>query len=201
MLLDDYLPAFDFNEVHRITIQASPERIFCSIKELSTSEWSPLINWMFALRSFPERLFGKNWTQFSGDRPLLEQMLEDTFVLLAETPERELVLGLLIPATIGQFWKTSNGIPSRLSNAQEFADFGQPGYAKVAFNFVVGEGVGTDGVTVTTETRIHALSPATRKSFAVYWRVIGPGSALIRRLWLKAIKRRAERCQRITGTN
>jgi hypothetical protein len=192
MLLDTYLPAFDFNEVHRIAIQAPPERIFHSIKELSSSEWSPLINWMFALRSFPERLFGKNWTQFSGDRPLLEQMLESTFVLLAETPERELVLGLLIPATIGQFWKTSNGIPSRLSSAQEFADFDQPDYAKVAFNFLVGEGVGGAGVAVTTETRIHALSPATRKNFALYWRVIGPGSALIRRLWLRAIKRRAE---------
>ncbi len=201
MLLDTYLPAFEFNEVHRIAIQASPERIFRSIKELPTSEWSPLINWLFALRSFPERLFGKNWTQFSGDRPLLEQMLEDTFVLLAETAERELVLGLLIPATIGQFWKTSNGIPSRLSSAQEFADFGQPDYAKVAFNFLVGESAGAAGVILTTETRIHALSPATCKSFALYWRVIGPGSALIRRLWLRAIKRRAEHCQRITGTN
>ncbi len=70
---------------------------------------------------------------------------------------------------------------------------GRPDYAKVAFNFLVGESAGAAGVTVTTETRIYALSPATRKSFAGYWRVIGPGSALIRRLWLRAIKRRAER--------
>ncbi len=29
--------------------------------------------------------------------------------------------------------------------------------------------------------------------FAIYWRVIYPGSALIRRMWLDAIRRRAER--------
>ncbi len=193
MLIDDFLPAFDFNEVHQITIQASPECIFRSIKDLSTSEWSPVINWLFALRSFPERLFGKGWTQFSGDRPLLDQMFESGFVLLAETPGHELVFGFMVPATIGQFWKASDGALHQLSNAQEFAAFDRPGYAKVAANFLLGEGEEADGVAVTTETRIHALSPATRKSFAGYWRLIGPGSALIRRLWLRAIKRRAER--------
>jgi len=33
---------------------------------------------------------------------------------------------------------------------------------------------------------------ATTRRFAAYWRVIYPGSALIRRMWLRAIKRRAE---------
>jgi hypothetical protein len=201
MLIDDCLPLFDFNEVHRIVIQASPERIFRSIKDLSPSEWSPVVTWLFVLRSFPERLFGKGGVQFSGNRPLLDQMLESGFVMLAETPGRELVFGTLVPASIGQFWKTSDGAPSKLSDAQEFAAFDRPDYAKVVANFLVGGGAGQDGIAVTTETRIHALSPATRKNFAVYWRVIGPGSALIRRLWLRAIKRRAERCQRITGAN
>jgi hypothetical protein len=33
---------------------------------------------------------------------------------------------------------------------------------------------------------------AYRRVFAAYWRVIYPGSALIRRMWLRAVKRRAE---------
>jgi hypothetical protein len=31
------------------------------------------------------------------------------------------------------------------------------------------------------------------RQFAVYWRLIHPGSDIIRRMWLRAIKRRAER--------
>jgi hypothetical protein len=44
-----------------------------------------------------------------------------------------------------------------------------------------------------TETRVHATTPGARRAFAPYWRVIYPGSALIRRMWLRAIRRRAER--------
>lgn len=51
--------------------------------------------------------------------------------------------------------------------------------------------VGSDGL-VTTETRVFAKTDAGRRSFAVYWRAIRPGSGIIRRSWLEAIKRRAE---------
>jgi hypothetical protein len=45
---------------------------------------------------------------------------------------------------------------------------------------------------VTTETRVVAQTDAGRRKFAVYWRIIRPGSGIIRRSWLEAIKRRAE---------
>ena len=44
---------------------------------------------------------------------------------------------------------------------------------------------------VSTETRVHANDARSRRLFARYWRVIYPGSALIRRMWLRAIERRA----------
>jgi hypothetical protein len=47
-------------------------------------------------------------------------------------------------------------------------------------------------VRLTTETRVFALDASARKRFAAYWRVIFPGSAFIRRMWLDAVKRRAE---------
>jgi uncharacterized SAM-binding protein YcdF (DUF218 family) len=50
---------------------------------------------------------------------------------------------------------------------------------------------GPDGSVVSTETRVFATSPAARRRFAAYWRVIYPGSAIIRRMWLRAIRRRA----------
>jgi hypothetical protein len=49
----------------------------------------------------------------------------------------------------------------------------------------------TDGH-VTTETRVFAGTDAARRKFAIYWRLIRPGSGIIRRSWLEAIKRRAE---------
>lgn len=42
------------------------------------------------------------------------------------------------------------------------------------------------------ETRVYAPDPSARKKFAAYWRIIYPGAALIRRTWLRSIKRRAE---------
>lgn len=51
--------------------------------------------------------------------------------------------------------------------------------------------VGNDGL-VTTETRVFAKTDSGRRNFAIYWRAIRPGSGIIRRSWLEAIKRRAE---------
>jgi len=48
------------------------------------------------------------------------------------------------------------------------------------------------GSNVSTETRFYAATAPAARSFAVYWRVIRPGSDIIRRSWLRAIKRRAE---------
>jgi hypothetical protein len=45
---------------------------------------------------------------------------------------------------------------------------------------------------VSTETRVQTTDASSRRRFAMYWFVIYPGSALIRRMWLRAIKRRAE---------
>jgi len=48
------------------------------------------------------------------------------------------------------------------------------------------------GSNVSTETRVDAKTPRGRRAFAVYWRMIHPGSDIIRRMWLRAIKKRAE---------
>ena len=49
------------------------------------------------------------------------------------------------------------------------------------------------GCLLSTETRIKATDGDARRSFGRYWRIIHPGSALIRRVWLRAVRRRAER--------
>ena len=58
-------------------------------------------------------------------------------------------------------------------------------------NFLV-EDAGPGVCLVTTETRVYATDPSAAGTFARYWRLIYPGRALIRRMWLRAIKQRAE---------
>jgi hypothetical protein len=43
-----------------------------------------------------------------------------------------------------------------------------------------------------SETRVHTTDAAAERRFAAYWRLIYPGSAFIRRMWLEAIRQRAE---------
>jgi hypothetical protein len=186
LLLDKYLPDYDFNEVHAVTIQASPEKVFAAIKDLAPSELSPWVFWLLSIRGLPARLTGKPYQLDWTDRPFLEQLYDDDFIPLEEAPNREIVFGI-----IGQFWKLTGGESPQIKSPQEFLAFDHPDYAKVGANLAVTD-LGNGTVRCTTETRIHATNPATRKKFAFYWRLISMGSGFIRVLWLKAIKRKAE---------
>jgi len=117
-----------------------------------------------------------------AEKPILDVATSSGFFVLAEEPGREIVLGTFVI------------IPERpnISTAKEFADLDRPGYAKAAMNFLVTD-EGGGWTRVTTETRVVATDDSTRRGFAAYWRVIYPGSALIRRMWLDAIQARAER--------
>ena len=48
------------------------------------------------------------------------------------------------------------------------------------------------GTTLSSETRVAATDPASRRRFAVYWLVVGPGSTAIRWELLTAVQVRAE---------
>ena len=186
MLLTEFLRAYDHTEVHSISVKADPHRCFDAVKHLTPSELSPLVHILFAIRSFPARLKGGGG-QLVATKPIVEQILGRGFIRLAEDDDRELVLG-----TIGRFWQLAGRSCPHLDNPQAFVAFDRPGYAKAAMNFYVD--AQRDGSTiVSTETRIRATDAAARRKFARYWRIVHPGSALIRRIWLKAIKQRAER--------
>ena len=126
-------------------------------------------------------------TPFAGPAPLLEQFLAGGFLLLADSPDQELVLG-----TVGQFWKLRGGPVAHVSTAREFGAFYRADHAKAALNISVHPWHVDQGVRLRTETRVHIVDPGSRRRFARYWRVISSGSALIRRQWLLAIKTHAE---------
>lgn len=68
---------------------------------------------------------------------------------------------------------------------------GSEGVARAAWNFAVVPDPG-GGSVLSTETRVRADDPAARRRFRLYWLAIRPGSGLIRRLMLRAIRAEAE---------
>ncbi|HET9838480.1 MAG TPA: hypothetical protein VFR84_09615 [Candidatus Angelobacter sp.] len=189
--LDRLMPAYQFSEFHSIRIAAPREKVYGAVKQVTAEEilFFRTLVWIRRLgRAGPESVLNP-----PPNTPLLEVATRTSFLLLAEVPNQEYVVGTLVAAPRG--WR-----PSKEPSAQGFKELlasGQPGFAPALMNFRLEDCGGTKPASppctlVTTETRIHATAPATRRAFARYWRVIYPGSSLIRRMWLRAIRKRAE---------
>jgi hypothetical protein len=188
MRIDELLPRYDFNEIHKVTVNASPRETFTAMKELLPSELSPLVFVMLNLRELPGIITGRARQIKAEQKPFLTQLYEGGFIPLEETND-EIVFGL-----VGQFWKLAGGEePSGVTDAPGFLTFDRTDFAKVAANLYVQQS--GDRTSLSTETRIWAPDPQTRKKFAFYWRLISLGSGWIRVLWLRAIKHRAETCE------
>jgi hypothetical protein len=185
VLLEEFVPEYDFGEVHAVRLCAPPEGALGAVKLVELGEM-PLARVLFAVRSIPSYVVGKRGLPTAGTDPLYGQMLDFGFVSIGEEPGRELVVG-----GIGQMFRASGGRTPVFRDASEFVAFREPGYAKVAMNFSVWPV--ESGSELRTETRVVATDAASRRRFGRYWRLIQPGSALIRRNWLAAAKRRAER--------
>lgn len=180
--LDAFVPAWQFNEAHSIRVRAPRDRVFRAIKEVRAGEITLFrtLTWMRRFgRPGPESILNAPETM-----PLLDVATRTSFLLLAEEKDRELVIGTLVAAPPG--WR-----PKGKPTPEGFRELKEPGFALAAMNFRM-EDAGAGETMVTTETRVYATDASSRKSFARYWRVIYPGSALIRKMWLRAVKKRAE---------
>lgn len=108
------------------------------------------------------------------------------FVPLRERPGREVTVG-----AAGRWWRPPAKVNEPgLAGPADFASFSQPGYAKATFSFTL-HTLGAGRTLLVTETRVVTTSPAAHRAMRRYWRVIRPGSGLIRRYMLLAVRRRA----------
>jgi hypothetical protein len=180
--IDAFMPEFQFSEFHQRRVRAAPSQVLEAIRAVTAQE-IPLFRLLTGIRH-PSRFFRKEPDHILNPpaaRPILEVATTSGFFVLAEEPE-EIVIGTYLARPAGV----------AASPPEEFASLSEPGYLKAAMNFRVD--ARTEGTcNLTTETRVLATDPAAARRFATYWRVIYPGSALIRRMWLLAIARRAER--------
>ena len=182
--LDQIVPVYQFSEVHETTVEASLERTYRSVCAVTVNEIA-LLRTLTYIRRFgqpgPDSILNP-----PGDKPFCEVALSSGFYLLADEPPSEIVLGTFVAAPAAARAKP----PSQIT-AATFAAIRSPGFAIAVMNFRV-RSIGSNQTRVTTETRVFATDATTRRRFAAYWRVIYPGSAIIRVMWLRAIKRRAE---------
>lgn len=177
--LDEFAPSWQFHEVHSLRIAAPPARVFDAIKQVRADE-------IFLFRALTwirrgGRPLPPGILNAGADRPILEVATHGGFIYLADDAPRELVVGAVVAAPAGA---------RRKLTPQRFKEPFPPGFAVAAMNFRVTPDV-AGGSLLSTETRVFASNASARRRFAAYWRVIYPGSATIRRMWLRAVARRA----------
>jgi len=121
-------------------------------------------------------------------------------------PERALALALALPAAPDAIVRALfrlRGVPESGTIEDLFAVLGLheaertptswvvAGKKRVHIAFDLVARADGDGSILSTETRVRATTPRTRRTFRLYWLVVGPFSALIRRRWLRAAARAA----------
>ena len=199
MLLDELMPRYDVVERHRTLVRAEPEAVYAAIREADLAG-GPLATVLMTIRLVPAALIGLLRAPRQATRELRERAerrkagggkvrLADFeragFRVVAERAPVELVIGLL-----GKFW-TPRGALRHTVSAEDFRNAPPNGLALAAWNFTIGRRI--DGlVELATETRVWC-APDVRANFRVYWLAVRPGSGLIRREMLRAIRREAER--------
>ena len=177
--LDEFIPVWQFNERHSITVEAPPDRVYLALTQVRADEifLFRTLTWIRrGGQAMPEGILNA-----SGQRPLLDVATRNGFIYLANDPPKEIVLGTVVVAPPGKHVDLT---------PQLFKAPLPAGFALAAMNFIVSP-EGQNASRVTTETRVFASSAGARRGFATYWRMIYPGSAIIRRMWLRAVRHRA----------
>jgi len=183
-LLDRLMPAADHRESHSIRVAAPPDRVWDALHRVTFRD-VPLARVLMGLRDLPARLRGRGGGLLPLDEPLLDVFREMGFITVAEEPGQALAMG-----AAARFWRASPARPPRFQRGADLLSFDEPGYAKAVMSFEVAPAAG--GSVLMTETRVQSTDAASRRRFRRYWLLIRPGSGLIRRVLLRAIRRRAQ---------
>ena len=180
-LLDRFLPAHDVVDRHHVHVAAPAAVTLASAVEVDLFD-------VFAVRA----MFKGRQVILRGavdDRPrprgLLAEVRSRGWVVLAETPEREIVVG-----AVTRPWEAN--VTFRSIPAEAFAAFNEPDYVKIVWTLRA-DAVGDNASIFRTETRAAATDPWARVKFRRYWALLSTGIILIRRMMLGQVRSEAER--------
>jgi hypothetical protein len=181
--LDNFMPEYHFSERHEARVHADQARVKAAIQDVTFDE----LRVYHALMRIRGLAYGRSVkTAAIGQRRVLDSVSNPAsgFVVL-DRDSQEIVF-----AMAGRPW--ASGRLTHYDSREAFQAFNAPDSVKIAANFRL-EDQGGGWCRVITETRIQATGDSARRTMGVYWRLIYPGSGMIRRAWLNAIRARAER--------
>jgi hypothetical protein len=178
-VLDDAMPEYQFFERHSARIHARPEHVMQAIRQSTFGDMKSLVT-LLKIRGAVLRLHDSG--EFLQDKRVLDAFSESGYILGGS--EHEIV--------IFGVWNVRANRRPEVHTLQEFTDYPEQGAVKMAYAFTV-EDAGGGCSTLSTETRVLVFDDFTRRGMARYWRLIVPGSGLIRLQWLEGIKKRTER--------
>jgi hypothetical protein len=181
-LLDRFMPAYEVRERHEIRVRAPAKTTLTVARELDLQR-SRLVRAIFHIRTLPSLLRGERKQE--RPRSFLAETLSIGWSMLAEVPERQIVMG-----AVTQPWEPV--VRFRPLPANEFAAFNEPGYAQIAWTLEA-EPIGADESLFRTETRVRTTDSESRERFRRYWSIFSPGILLIRYEALRLVKGQAER--------
>jgi hypothetical protein len=189
-LIDEFMPAGEVAECHEVRVEAPAEYTFAAARDLDVNR-SALVRAIFAARTLPARLRGG--APGPSSKSLLDETLGLGWRVLAERPDREIVLG-----AVTQPWKAD--VKFRGIDPDAFAAFAEPGYAKIVWTLEAWP-LGPLTSCFRTQTRVTTTDARSRALFRRYWAVLSPGILLIRRQSLGLVKQEAQRRYRQRPTD
>jgi len=177
--LDDIMPEYSGSERHSAHIHARPAQVMQGVRQSTFGDMKSLVT-LLRVRAAVLRI------PYHDTGDLQDKRMVDSFRAsgyLLDESEHEIVM-----FRVGNLRAAR---PPEVRTLQEFRDYREPGAVKMAFDFNV-EDAGGGWSTLTTETRVVGLDNLSSGPGTRYWRLILPGSGLLRREWLDGIKTRAE---------
>lgn len=181
-LLDRFIGEYEIVERHRVRVRA-PAAITLAAARETDLQGSRLVRTIIKAR---ETILGSAPDdRRSRRRGLLAEMQAIGWGVLAEIPDREIVVG-----AVTKPWEAN--VTFRALPPEQFAAFNEPGYVKIVWTLRATPITETESL-FQTETRAIATDPVARAKFRRYWSFVSPGIILIRWALLGPVKREAER--------
>jgi hypothetical protein len=175
-LLDRFMPSYDVAKRYAVRVPTTPAEALAIAGGVDINDvWA--VRAIFRCR---EILLGATPGPARPPRGLLADMQSLGWVILAETPGREVVAG-----AVTRPWEAN--VTFRSIPAAQFAAFAEADYVKIVWNLRANP-TGPSASVFSTETRVTATDAEARAKFRRYWRLMSPGIIVLRWLLLRQVK-------------
>jgi hypothetical protein len=148
--IERFMATYEIAERHEVRVSAPAELTIAAARDMDVYR-SHVVNAIFAIRTLPSR-----WRGVPPRKPadLLQETLALGWRILAEVPDREIVVG-----AVTQPWRAR--VAFRGVDPNAFGRFAEPGYAKIVWTLEAIP-LGTAASLFRTETRVSTTDSRSR---------------------------------------